>query len=209
MKRLNILMIRRARILRMRSLSILLLLLLTATAVCAPSSEETEPQQEDQLFLDTMEVNAAKGTLTAAINAGKALTSFVGHSSASNWTHAGLFSGTEVKALTNSGAPTVVTQWGCWNSYYVRPDYNTMAHAFLVSGDTGAAAVMGATALTLASSEQTLGEHMMPRLAAPGMTLGQAMLEAKQQAAAGSGDQLKDVLYGWTLLGDPTLVIDP
>jgi hypothetical protein len=47
---------------------------------------------------------------------------------------------------------------------------------------------------------------MMPLLTQPGMTLGDAMQAAKMQMAA-TQPELVDVLLGWTLLGDPTLVV--
>jgi hypothetical protein len=48
---------------------------------------------------------------------------------------------------------------------------------------------------------------MMPLLTQPGMTIGEAMQQAKAEMAAASTAQ-RDVLLGWTILGDPTLVID-
>jgi hypothetical protein len=84
-----------------------------------------------------------------------------------------------------------------------------MAHEFLVNGDNGAAAVLGATTITLDSSDRLLGRYVTPWLAAPNVTIGQAMLLAKQELAASGGASLYDVLVGWTVLGDPALVIDP
>ncbi len=110
--------------------------------------------------------------------------------------------------MTNYGQPTLVTQWGCWNTYYVSPDYNTLAHRFLLSGDQGAAAVLGASTLTLSSSEELLGQKLMPYLLQPGMTVGQAVHAAKRDLAA-SNPELPDVLLGWTLLGDPALQVVP
>lgn len=49
---------------------------------------------------------------------------------------------------------------------------------------------------------------MFDELLKPGMTLGEAILRAKRRYAADKPHQL-DVILGWTLLGDPTLVIEP
>ena len=73
--------------------------------------------------------------------------------------------------------------------------------------DQGAAAVLGASTLTRSSSDRALGELVMSRLSQPGMNLGRALVEAKQELAA-SNPQMIDVLLGWTLLGDPALGID-
>jgi hypothetical protein len=47
----------------------------------------------------------------------------------------------------------------------------------------------------------------MPRLTQPGMTIGQAILEAKQALSPSHPDL--DIYLGWTLLGDPALMIAP
>jgi hypothetical protein len=142
------------------------------------------------------------------MNEGVALTSFVGHSAGDRWTFDGLFLSADARALENYGRPTVVAQWGCWNTYHVDPRANTLGHSFLLSGDQGAAAVLGAATLTDARHEGLLGYYAMGRLATPGMTIGQAIQDAKAQLAERRPGYL-DVLLGWTLLGDPALVIEP
>ncbi len=110
--------------------------------------------------------------------------------------------------MTNE-EPTVVTQWGCFNADYVDPAYDTMAHMFLLSSDTsGAAAVTGSTTVAFSGHERALGNLMMSRLVEPGKAIGTAMLEAKQELGATHPEML-DVLLGWTLLGDPSVVIQP
>lgn len=153
-------------------------------------------------------VGAARAKLLGELNEGVALTSFVGHSGPTAWTFSGLFRATDAASLTNAGKPTVVTQWGCWNTYFVSPSYNTLGHTFLLSGDRGAAAVLGASTLTLASSEEKLGRLVLPRLVAPGTKIGDAVLAAKQELAR-TDPGLVDVLLGWTLLGDPAQVVQP
>ena len=132
----------------------------------------------------------------------------MGHSGSTEWTFSGLFKATDATALTNYGRPTVVTQWGCWNNYYVSPRYSTLSHKLLLSGDRGAAAVLGASTLTTVYSDQALGELFMPRVVQPGMTIGKALQQAKDELAASRADLL-DVLLGWTILGDPALSVTP
>ena len=98
-------------------------------------------------------------------------------------------------------------QWGCWTSYFVEPANNTLAHRLLLSGGTGAAAVLGATTLTEAPSERALSLEIFSRIFEPGATLGQVVLESKRSLAAGGDPAVLDVLVGWNLLGDPTLGI--
>jgi hypothetical protein len=153
-------------------------------------------------------VSRAKTTLLAKMNEGVALTSFVGHSGLTTWTFKGLLRTSDVSALTNAGKPTVVTQWGCWNTYYVSPSYNALGHTFMLNGDKGAAAVLGASTLTEATSEQLLGRLVLPRMVQPGATMGEAVLTAKRELAT-SNPKLKDVILGWSILGDPATVVQP
>lgn len=160
-----------------------------------------------EAYIDDLGVENARNVLINAINNGIALTSFVGHSSPTRWTYQGLFNVDNAYALTNSQRPTVAVQWACWNTYYVSPTYNSLGHVFLLGGDRGAAAVMGASTLTMNETEEMLGEKLMPKLTQPGMTIGMAILLGKQELA--NEAFAIDVLLGWTLLGDPALVIQP
>ena len=136
-----------------------------------------------------------------------ALASFVGHSGPTVWTFDGLFSAGDAAGLDNEGRPTVVTQWGCWNTYYVSPASETLGHKLLLSGDRGAAAVLGASTITQSSSEELLGMRVVPRLVAPGTRIGDAIVAAKADLDAAQPG-LVDVQLGWTLLGDPALVVE-
>ncbi len=159
-------------------------------------------------YIDDLGVQGAKDTIIDAINNGVALTSFFGHSDLSIWTFDGLLDGADVDALENVGMPTVVTQWGCWNTYYVSPYDDTLGHRFMLNDDRGAASVLGASTLTEAAAERILAMEVFERLLTQGTTMGEAILQAKQQYAQTHPDQL-DVILGWTQLGDPALVVQP
>jgi len=156
---------------------------------------------------DPLSVAETKAQLLASFNRGVAMVTYAGHSGPNNWSMRNLLTSSDVANLSNAGRPTVVVQYGCWNAYYVAPSNGTMAHRFLLSGDRGAAAVMGATTLTSGSSDSLLAGLVTPHLASPGMTIGDAIVTAKQQIGPEAGRL--DVLIGWTLLGDPALVIQP
>ncbi|MFQ5524817.1 MAG: SdrD B-like domain-containing protein [Thermoanaerobaculia bacterium] len=164
--------------------------------------------QIDRAYLDDQPVAEARQALIDGISAGPALTSYFGHSGLTVWSFDGLFKSDDVAELTNSGDPTIVTQWGCWNTYHVLPSFETLGNRLLLEPDTGAAAVLGAATLTEALSERRLGRRVFERLAIPGRSLGEAILEAKQDLAETDPGRL-DVILGWTLLGDPTLSIVP
>ena len=81
-----------------------------------------------------------------------------------------------------------------------------MGHRFMVEGDRGALAVMGASTLTSANSERELAEIVFAKMT-NGLRIGDAILEAKQEYAQTNPEAL-DVLLGWTLLGMPELVVN-
>ena len=110
--------------------------------------------------------------------------------------------------LTNNDRPFVAVQWGCYNTYYVDPVNNSLVQSFLFSGDQGAAALLGAATRTNSESEHALGIFLTPRLSKSGEPVGRALLDAKHELAK-TNPQLVDVLLGWTLIGDPTLVVEP
>ncbi len=159
----------------------------------------------DTAFIDDMSAGEARRTVIDSINQGVSLTSFFGHSSTSQWTFDGMFNGFDAANLHNANRPTIVTQWGCWNTYYVNPNEDSMGHRFMMEGNRGAVAVMGATTLTSASSEKILARLVFERLT-QGQMLGQAITDAKQEFASKRGGAL-DVILGWTLLGFPELTL--
>jgi hypothetical protein len=161
-----------------------------------------------RLYLDEVVPVNLRPWLIEAINGGAALTNFVGHSGPQAWTPEAIFGVSDVKSLKNAGRPTVVVQWGCWNSYYVSPQSDALGPALLLAPNGGAAATLGATTLAEDTSENALAPLLAAQLAVPGIRLGEAVLAAKRQLAEVQPG-LVDVQLGWTLLGDPALVVGP
>ncbi|MFQ3246599.1 MAG: hypothetical protein ACI9SP_003252 [Arenicella sp.] len=160
----------------------------------------------EKAYVDDLGSRAARNKITQEINDGVSLTAFFGHSSTNQWSFDGLLTGPDAAGLNNAGRPTVVTQWGCWNAYYVSPSEDSMGHRFMMEGEQGAVAVMGASTLTNADSERKLAKLVFARLA-NGERLGDAVTNAKQEHAVDNPNDL-DVLLGWTVLGLPDLFIN-
>ncbi len=177
------------------------------------ASEEMRGQlpgdwQSELAYIDDLGLAGARDILLAEVEEGVALTSYFGHSGPTVWSFDGLFDTADAEALENHGRPTVVAQWGCWNTYHVSPSFDTLGHMLMLTDDRGAAAVLGAATLTEAPSERKLGLEVFSRIGTPGVPIGRAVLEAKQALGEREPDLL-DVLWGWTLLGDPTLIVQP
>ena len=153
---------------------------------------------------------AAHDKITAAINAGVAVTAYIGHSSQQVWarTNPKLLRSSEIEFFNNIDKPTLVTQWGCWNTYFVDPDGNNMADLFLVGGLNGAATVLGASTLTTAAGERIFGVELNKLMFNQGLTIGEAVIAAKQAFAKRRPSGI-DILLGWQIIGDPALKINP
>ena len=145
----------------------------------------------------------------AAINAGVSVVNFIGHSSHRRWSFSTppMLRSNQISLLTNIGKPALVTQWGCWNSYFVDPAGNTMADEFLLAGENGAATVLGASTLTTSAEERALGVELNRRMYDQGVTIGEAVIQAKQ--ALSKIEDFPAVQLGWQIIGDPALMVNP
>jgi hypothetical protein len=163
---------------------------------------------KQSIHMDDMPLASAQQQLISAMNNGTALVTYTGHSAPTLWSFSRLLTATQARNLTNAGRPFVAVQWGCFNTYYVDPVNNTFVQSFLFAGDRGAVVVLGASTRTDSESEEKLGLLLMPRMVMPGKSIGSAILEAKRELAV-EHPELLDVILGWTLMGDPALVIEP
>ena len=152
--------------------------------------------------VDRQGVDGARAQLVGALAEGTAYTMYLGHSSTHQWTSLGLFDAAAARSVPSSH-PTVVVQFGCWNTYYVSPHADTMSHSFLLNPNGSTAAVLGASTLTSAANDIELAGYLAENLASGSLTLGEALLDAKRSVDRNAGGTTADVLLGWTLLGDP------
>lgn len=168
--------------------------------------------ENTRAYIDFVELEIARSMIIEEINKGVALTSYVGHSDDWYWSSVKedeipIFDIYAWDNLTNVNRPTLITQNGCWNVYYISP-WETLNDVVLNQGLTGAAAMFGSTTLTSDLNEQRMGDYFIPLLTQPGLTIGDALTMAKQLLAA-EDSNTSDVLLGWTLLGDPYLKVAP
>jgi hypothetical protein len=159
----------------------------------------------DFAHIDAQGVSAAQGSLIGAINQGRALVNFVGHSSVDRWTFDPLLLGNDVGSLlNNANAPTVVTQWGCWSNYFVSPSNDPIGIKFLFDADGGAAAVVGAGTLVQTQQQDEFMRVMLEQAAVGSERLGDALNTARREFGTRFAER-RDMFVGINLLGDPTL----
>jgi len=173
----------------------------------------------DQIQPDAGETRAeaARAQMIAALEQGKSLTGFAGHGAPSMWTFQGLLTPDDVSAIDNEGLPTLISTLTCYTSYFVSPHTDTLAHRLLngyredAAGNpiagvaNGAVAIHGAATLSDYSGNETFARAVLEAQLEKGATLGAAIQRARREAADAG---LTDVVRNWTLLGDPTLVLE-
>jgi hypothetical protein len=173
--------------------------------------------QIDSIFLDDVaNPDIGRDQLFGLLEQGRAFTGFVGHGAPSMWTFDGLLVPNDLAGLDNFGLPTMISTSTCYTSYFVSPYSETVAHRWMNGYDedaqgnpipgarNGAVAIHGAATL----SKYMQNEFVVSKVQGyqlEGMTLGQAVLLARRDAAENG---LFDQVINWGLLGDPTLVID-
>lgn len=166
-------------------------------------------REDFRAFPDIDGAQAAHDKLKAAVNAGVSVVSYVGHSSQQSWSYAtpALLKSSEIAAFTNINKPHVAIQWGCWNTYFVDPSGNTMSDQFLLAGEMGAVAVLGASTLTSSNDERAFGVILNGHLYQQDLTIGEAVLRAKQDLSLTDDDSIA-IQYGYNIIGDPAIVIN-
>jgi len=154
---------------------------------------------------DATDPRILRNRFRTLINDGQALAVYFGHSDTNSWGFDGLVRRSDINQLVNDANPTAVMQFGCWNTYYVAPRANTLAHKWLVKGDHGAAIVMGSVTLTEAGSERVFASLIIDRVAA-GMSYGEAVNGAKRVLVERFGiESVRDLINGFIILGDPAM----
>jgi len=151
-------------------------------------------------YADQSDAATARATLLSALNGTPTVLSWVGHSAPSQWSFDPMLTSADI---TNAGGSVtdLVVQSGCWNSYFVSPSANTMAHTFLLTPNKGAAAVIGVTSLTDIGAHEQFGTRLYSEIV-PGVRIGDAFRFAKSELAA---EGFNSILYSATLLGDPAM----
>ena len=155
-----------------------------------------------------MSVDSARNLLIDELNSGVRLAMYTGHSSSKRWAFEGVFRNSDVGGLFNENNPFGVVQWGCWNTYFVQPEEDSLGHAFMLSENKGAAFVIGASTLTNAGEESRFASLFNIYMLADDLTIGDALSLAKREYANESNTVHKDILWGISLLGDPVIKLN-
>ena len=160
-------------------------------------------------FEDVLDMSAHPDVLTArdalrtALDEGRSVTVFSGHSSAIQWAYRGLLTPASAAALTNVDGPTLMLPLACETTYDSSPSAQVLGHQLLYAGDQGALAISGAISLANLGDNERMADHIVSGLAA-GMTLG----EAVQTGREALGSVYQTLQDNWLTQGDVTLKLE-
>ncbi len=101
-------------------------------------------------------------------------------------------------------APALVNMWTCLSAHFTHPQQPSLAEAWLAAPDAGAVAFLGPVGETLTAEQRPFAQSFY-RALDEHPRLGDAWLAALRQTAGGA----PDVRWGFVLLGDPALHVQP
>lgn len=130
---------------------------------------------------------------------------YFGHGGADTWADERLLTNDDAASLDGIGPAPFVFTWTCqaqWYQYHLGPSVN---EALLAVPNGGALATVGPTGISDPGLQAQVAEGVLQRLAS-GATLGEAIRGAKAEALSLAPDA-RGVVEGFTLLGDPALVL--
>jgi hypothetical protein len=111
-----------------------------------------------------------------------------------------------VTAFGAAWKPTILLTWACLSQWYVGIDGPSLNEALVLQPGGGAVASFGPSGITPPSRQAILRDRLYRQLAQGGVTLGEAILNAKRETLE-SESRAREVVEGFQLFGDPALVV--
>jgi hypothetical protein len=150
-------------------------------------------------------VGAARAALFDAWAQGPVVVQYFGHAGPETWADEHLLTPADATTLSNIGKAPVLFTWTCqaqWYQYHLGPSVN---EALVQAPAGGALASLGPTGISDPGLQAQLAERVL-KLVSQGFALGTAIRMAKADVV-GVDPEMRGVVEGFTLLGDPALVV--
>jgi hypothetical protein len=148
-------------------------------------------------------VSVARADLVAAWERGAMVTHYFGHGGPEVWADESLVATWSAPILTENARPTVLFTWTCQTQWYQYLWSDTVNEALLLAPQ-GAVASFGPVGITSPADQKEIYSRVYGPLFDERLTLGEAILQAKREAAEKTPAS-RVVVEGFALLGDPAL----
>jgi len=161
---------------------------------------------------------AARSAILAAINAGRGIVNYVGHSSPNAWAYEDVFDKNSLPSLTNAGRLPFVVSMTCLTGYYIYPlipatpttparDMSSLDEALLRQPGGGAIAVFSPVGKGVTPGHHLLNDGLFKAIFGQHVAeIGLATLQAKAYLYANSSAN-RDLIDTYLLFGDPALAL--
>ena len=151
-------------------------------------------------------VDGARSALLSGFAQGARLIHYFGHGGPETWADEQLLVVDDVDGVEGPGS--VLLTWACQVQDYQYIFGRSVNESLVVKPEGGAFASFGPAGITDVAAQAAFYERLYAVLARRGVTLGDAIREAKAAAVA-EDPRVMPVVEGFNLLGDPALVPDP
>ncbi len=146
--------------------------------------------------------------ITSAINSGRLIVNFIGHSSIQYWSGlqsgSPVFSTTDVAGLTNGNKTPVTLEMTCLTGYFIYPGLPSLAETNVRQAGNGAVASWAASGQGVSTGHDLLDKGFFSAVMNQGIRqLGPATLAGKTNLYLNGGGLNLDLLDTFDLLGDP------
>lgn len=149
--------------------------------------------------------DAARAAVLAAINDGRLIVNYIGHSTMVHWSGNLIKSGDAVE-LSNGGKLPLLLPMTCYDGYFQMPGFASISEAMVTRANGGALASWAPTGQGVASGHDVLHRGFYDAVMQQGVPrLGPAIILAKADLAALGHD--RDLLDTYNLLGDPATAL--
>jgi uncharacterized repeat protein (TIGR01451 family) len=150
--------------------------------------------------------SAARAALLSGWQEGVKATHYFGHGGLTEWADEQVLTSEDVAALGASWRPTVLFTWACLSQYYLGVDGPSLNESLVLQPGGGALASFGPAGITAPAHQAPLAAHLYRALRDPGLTLGEAIVRAKN-ATLDERPGAREAVEGFHLFGDPALVL--
>jgi hypothetical protein len=157
----------------------------------------------------THSVSEARAAIISAINDGRLVVNYIGHSSFEFWGTGNLFDVSNIPSLTNTERLPLMLPMTCYEGFFHNPYTQSLGESIVRAPNGGAIASWSPTGLGVATGHDFLNRGVYDALFREGITqIGPATTYAKYYLYANSGGFYHDLLDTYILFGDPALSIN-
>jgi hypothetical protein len=153
-------------------------------------------------------IDVARQALRDGLLAGAPAAHFFGHGTWDALADERLLDTSTVGELGGSREAPVFA-WACESHGYAWPFGPSLGESLVLLPEGGASASFGPAGISTPEVQSELLASVYPRFFGQGLSLGEAIRRAKAEAVTSGSGRLAPVVFGWNLLGDPSLQLSP